>query len=52
VRRDIGRLAAEFNGQGVRQGTLYPPTSTHRQRLQALTAALADVVGSLPTVDR
>jgi len=52
VRRDIGRLAAEFNGQGVRQGSLYPPTGTQRQRLQALTAALAEVVGSLPTVDR
>jgi photosystem II stability/assembly factor-like uncharacterized protein len=52
VRRDVGRLAAEFNGQGVRQGSLFPPTSTHRQRLQALTAALADLMGSLPAVDR
>ena len=52
VRRDLGRLATEFNGQGVRQGSLYPPTSTHRQRLQALTAALAEVIGQLPAVDR
>ena len=52
VRRDLGRLAAEFNGQGVRQGSLYPPTSTHRQRLNTLTAALAEVLGSLPAVDR
>ena len=52
VRRDLGGLAAEFNGQGVRQGSLYPPTSTHRQRLQALTAALAEVMGALPAVDR
>lgn len=52
VRRNLGRLAAEFNGQGVRQGSLYPPTNTHRQRFQALAAALAEVIGSLPAVDR
>lgn len=32
VRRNIYRLAGEFNGRGVRQGSLYPPTETHEQR--------------------
>ena len=52
VRRDLDRLAGEFNGRGVRQGSLYPPTETHRQRHRALQAALAEVTGSLPAVDR
>jgi photosystem II stability/assembly factor-like uncharacterized protein len=52
VRRDLDRLASEFNGRGVRQGSLYPPTETHRQRHRALQAALAEVTGALPAVDR
>jgi photosystem II stability/assembly factor-like uncharacterized protein len=52
VRRDLDRLAGEFNGRGVRQGSLYPPTETQRQRHRALQAALAEVTGSLPAVDR
>jgi photosystem II stability/assembly factor-like uncharacterized protein len=52
VRRDLGRLAAEFNGQGVRQGSLYPPTTTHRERYRALAAALAEVMAALPAADR
>jgi photosystem II stability/assembly factor-like uncharacterized protein len=56
VRRDLDRLAGEFNGRGTRQGSLYPPTSTHRQRHGALQAVLAEVlthmVAALPAVDR
>jgi hypothetical protein len=52
VRRDLDRLAGEFNGRGVRQGSLYPPTDTHRQRHRALQAALAEVTAALPAVDR
>jgi photosystem II stability/assembly factor-like uncharacterized protein len=52
VRRDLGQLAGEFNGRGVRQGSLYPPTNTHRQRHRALQAALAEVTAALPAVDR
>lgn len=33
-------LAGEFNGSGAQQGSLYPPTATHRQRLALITAAL------------
>lgn len=52
VRRDLGALAAEFNGRGVRQGSLFPPTNTHRQRHRALQAALAEVTAVLPSADR
>ncbi len=52
VRRDLGALAAEFNGRGVRQGSLLPPTNTHRQRHRKLQAALAEVTAELPAVDR
>jgi photosystem II stability/assembly factor-like uncharacterized protein len=45
--RDIYGLAAEFNGNGVRPGSLYPPTQTHRQRYTALESVLAEAVESL-----
>ena len=40
VRRKIYRLAGEFNGSGVRQGSLYPPTETHEQRKARLMTDL------------
>jgi photosystem II stability/assembly factor-like uncharacterized protein len=52
LRGDLNRLAGEFNGRGVRQGSLYPPTSTHRQRLRTIEAALAELTAGLPAVDR
>lgn len=52
LRRDLGAIAAEFNGRGVRQGSLYPPTSTHRQRHKDLQAVLAELTVALPAVDR
>lgn len=48
IRRDLSRLASEFNGRGVQQGSLFPPTETHRQRHRELAAALAEVVAALP----
>ncbi len=36
LRRDMRRLAGEFNGTGARQGSLYPPTDTHRERFQSM----------------
>lgn len=33
-------LAGEFNGAGAQQGSLYPPTATHRQRYALIAAAL------------
>ncbi len=32
LRRDTYRLSRDINGRGVRQGSLYPPTVTHRMR--------------------
>ncbi|MGH7567766.1 MAG: VPS10 domain-containing protein [Gemmatimonadales bacterium] len=52
VRGGLNGLAGEFNGAGVRQGSLYPPTTTHRQRYRALAAALAEVLAQLPVADR
>ena len=52
VRRNVGRLAAEFNGQGVRQGSLYPPTPTHRDRYRALAAAVTEILAALPAASR
>ncbi|UCC49744.1 MAG: hypothetical protein JSV41_06185 [Gemmatimonadota bacterium] len=40
LRRTIYRLAEELNGSGVRQGSLYPPTQTQRQRMRDLEATL------------
>ena len=52
ARRDLDAIAGEFNGRAVRQGTLYPPTATHRQRYRAAQAALAEVLAALPAADR
>jgi len=49
VRRDIYRLASEFNGRGVRQGSLQPPTSTHRDRMAALRRRLSTELAMLPS---
>lgn len=40
VRSQIYRLAAAFNGQGVRQGSLYPPTRTHYDQKEQLSRRL------------
>ncbi|MCZ6918139.1 MAG: glycosyl hydrolase [Gemmatimonadetes bacterium] len=36
MRQQMGRLYSQFNGRGVRQGSLYPPTMTQRQTWNAL----------------
>jgi photosystem II stability/assembly factor-like uncharacterized protein len=40
IRVQLYGLARAFNGGGVRQGSLYPPTQTHYQRRDDLRAAL------------
>ena len=40
LRSRVYNLAEAFNGDGVRQGSLFPPTETHRQRARDLEAAL------------
>ena len=47
VRDQLNRLAGEFNGSAVRQGSLYPPTTTHRQRFADLQRSLAESVKAL-----
>jgi len=57
LRGRVYNLAGEFNGSGALQGSLHPPTQTHRQqfaimkailaRLQVQLAALEAVVGTL-----
>ncbi|MGD8869820.1 MAG: hypothetical protein PVI01_19520, partial [Gemmatimonadales bacterium] len=40
LRSRIYNLAEVFNGNGVQQGSLFPPTETHRQRKEDLAAEL------------
>ncbi len=40
LRRQIYRLAADINGRGVRQGSLYPPTAMHYMRKKQLEVKL------------
>lgn len=42
VRDQLNRLAGEFNGNAVRQGSLYPPTTGHRQRVADLQRSLTE----------
>ena len=44
-------LAGEFNGQGVQQGSLYPPTKTHREQFAILRALLTRVEGELAALE-
>ncbi|HEX7119629.1 MAG TPA: hypothetical protein VF212_12615 [Longimicrobiales bacterium] len=52
LRREVYRLAAAFNGSGVRQGSMHPPTETHRQRLAELERQFEEEVGALADVRR
>jgi photosystem II stability/assembly factor-like uncharacterized protein len=47
VRDQLNRLAGECNGNAVRQGSLYPPTTSHRQRFADLQRSLAESVKAL-----
>jgi photosystem II stability/assembly factor-like uncharacterized protein len=38
IRNQIGRISSALNGSGVRQGTVYPPTATQRERFEELAA--------------
>jgi hypothetical protein len=45
----LNNLAGAFNGQGAQQGSLYPPTATHKAELAELRKAMAQVRGQLAT---
>ena len=40
LREQVEDLYSEINGSGVRQGSLYPPTTTQRQRWAVMQAQL------------
>ena len=40
LNRTLSGLASDFNGSGVRPGSLYPPTHTHREALERAIATL------------
>ncbi|MCJ7629976.1 MAG: hypothetical protein MUO50_16495, partial [Longimicrobiales bacterium] len=41
-RRNVGSVYQALNGGGVRQGSLYPPTQSHRGLAEAARAALEE----------
>jgi hypothetical protein len=47
IRRQAFSLASVFNGSGVRQGSLYPPTQDQRRALRALEENLARALEAL-----
>ncbi len=47
LREQIYGLAEQFNGNGVRQGSLYPPTETQRRRKHELEVALDEALADL-----
>lgn len=44
-------LAGEFNGQGVQQGSLHPPTATHREQFAIMLAILTRVQRQLAALE-
>jgi photosystem II stability/assembly factor-like uncharacterized protein len=45
--RTAGQIASAYNGQGVRQGSLYPPTTTHRELMARVEERLRAVMDRL-----
>jgi photosystem II stability/assembly factor-like uncharacterized protein len=43
----VNGLASQFNGNAVRQGSLYPPTPSHRDAFAELTRSLAQAIQTL-----
>jgi photosystem II stability/assembly factor-like uncharacterized protein len=52
LRRQISNLAGQFNGNGVRQGSLYPPTDTQRMRWRQMRGALEREREALAQLER
>ena len=49
LRGQLAGLAGQFNGRGVRQGSLYPPTNTHRDRWRRLSSELEEALRDAQT---
>jgi hypothetical protein len=43
----LNGLAGSFNGEGAQQGSLYPPTATHRAELAELRKAMLEIRAQL-----
>ncbi|HEV8363255.1 MAG TPA: hypothetical protein VGQ52_07035 [Gemmatimonadaceae bacterium] len=46
----LNGLAGSFNGEGAQQGSLYPPTATHRAELSELRKAMGEIRGQVPSM--
>jgi len=51
VQGRVYSLAGEFNGQGAQQGSLHPPTRTHRERFALLLAQLTRAQEALAALE-
>jgi hypothetical protein len=51
LRGRVYGLAGEFNGQGALQGSLHPPTRTHREQFAIMKAILARAQAQLATLE-
>jgi photosystem II stability/assembly factor-like uncharacterized protein len=51
LRGRVYGLAGEFNGQGAQQGSLYPPTQTHRQQFAIVLSMLARAQAELAALE-
>ncbi|UCD24815.1 MAG: hypothetical protein JSW51_02545, partial [Gemmatimonadota bacterium] len=47
LNRTASQISGAYNGQGVRQGSLYPPTTTHRDLMTRVEARLQSVIDRL-----
>jgi hypothetical protein len=48
----LGGVANAFNGSGAQQGSLYPPTSTHRNVVRQTRAVLSRAQAELNSILR
>ncbi|MEW5915147.1 MAG: hypothetical protein AB1762_02025 [Gemmatimonadota bacterium] len=47
----LNNLAGAFNGEGAQQGSLYPPTGTHRAELTELRNAIIEIRSQLASTE-
>lgn len=45
-------IASDFNGNGVRPGSMHPPTETHRRQVREIEAALTEIVEAMEAAQR
>lgn len=50
--RRVYSLASDFNGNGTRSGTLYPPTPTQRESFERMEAGVAQAAAALSRLEQ